>query len=168
MKTRMSSLATACLIAVLAVGCGGVKIAVGNPAVSGETVLNANKVSAVSVGTSAELQGDKQALITKNDVPNKMQLALMDSLKRGGYADASAGTLKVAVTITEMRLPKNPGMGGPDHVAGTVTVTDAAGATLKTFEAQSTSATSMFGASSRASRFSTILSDFSQKIVNGL
>jgi hypothetical protein len=162
------SLAAVCLVAMMSVGCGGVKIAVKNPTVGSETVLSSSKVSAIDVATSSALEGDKQALITKNDVPNKMKAALMDSLKRGGYADAGAGALKVKVDITDMRLPKNPGMGGPDHVAGTVTVTDAAGATVKSFEAQSTSTTGMFVGGSRASRFSKILSDFSQKIVNGL
>jgi hypothetical protein len=122
----------------------------------------------VSVSAASELQSDKQSLITKNQVPQKMESALMDSLSRGGYADTKAGALKVAVQITDMRLPKQPGLGGPDHLAGTVTVSDSAGATVKTFEAQTTSAKGMFVGGSRASRFSRILSDFGQKIVDGL
>jgi hypothetical protein len=169
MKIKAISLVAVSLIAALSVGCAGVTVAIKNPPAAGaETVLKENKVAAVSVSSASELQDDKQTLITKNQVPTKLETALMDSLGKGGYADKGAGALKVAVNITEMRLPAQPGLGGADHVAGTVTVTDAAGATVKTFDAQSTSTKGMFMGGSRASRFSNILSDFAQKIVDGL
>jgi hypothetical protein len=154
--------------ALLAVGCGGVKVAVKSPTLGADTALSSAKVSGVEVTSNSALEGDKQQLIDKNQVAQKMKTAIMNALVQGSYGDAAGGTLKLAIELTELRLPKNPGIGGPDRIKGNVTLTDASGAVLKTFEAESVSGRGMFVGGSRASRFSRILSDFSQKVVNAL
>jgi hypothetical protein len=164
---KRNGLAVWALCAVLmgAVGCGGVQIKTPNHAT--DTVLGEGKISSVTVTSSDALESDKKTLLTKNDVPNKLQLALNNSLKAASHADP-AGALKLTVNITEMRLPANPGIGGADHVAGTITVTDASGTVVKTYEANGTSAKGMFMNTGRADRFGKILSDFAQKIVDGI
>jgi hypothetical protein len=156
-----------CAAMAFATACGGVQIATPKHAEGEHAALGENKVSSVTVTSSSELEGDKQKLITKNDVPNKLTAALTDSLKSGGHVDA-AGTLKVTVNITEMRLPSNPGLGGGDLIGGTVTVTDASGTEVKKFDAQGSSVKGMFVNKGRTSRFGTVLNQFAQNIVDGL
>jgi hypothetical protein len=167
MKLSGWKMAVVCVGLLGALGCCGVTIATPKHAGSGDATLGEAKISSVTVTSNSALEGDKQELITKNDVPNKLQAALTDSLKSGKHVDP-AGTLKLTVEITEMRLPSNPGIGGADHVAGKVTLTDASGAVVTTFDANGTSAKGMFMNSGRASRFSGILTEFAQKIVDQL
>src|SRR5687768_550149 len=80
---------------VCVVGCGGgVQIATPKHVEGDHAALGEGKISSVTVTSSGELQGDKQELISKNDVPNKLQGALTDSLKAANHADP-AGALKM-------------------------------------------------------------------------
>src|SRR5688572_3776786 len=107
MKLNGWKVALVCVGLLGALGCGGVTIATPKHAGTADAALGEAKISSVTVTSSSALEGDKQELITKNDVPNKLQAALTESLRSGKHVDP-AGTLKLNVDITEMRLPANP------------------------------------------------------------
>jgi len=154
------TLLSAAFVLVLAQGCGGIKVTTNAPNVAAGSTLSSQKISQVAVSMDDALDADKQQVIGEYDVSGHLQRAVTESLQKGSHVDA--GGIPVNVTITGFRLrnPMNVGLAtGPDVIEVTVEVGG------KTFQ---TDAGLLTGSSSREGRLSKLLTELTQKIVDGL
>lgn len=164
MRQSTAGIVVACVMAMFVTGCASFSVKVKSPTPAADSALTSTKALSVAVTSSPALNADQQALLDKNDVPNKVQAAMLNALSQSGHVDATNGSLKVGVQITNFRMPWNPGLTGGDTVTVDVNVTDAAGTVVKTFSATSVSVRG----GTEATRLTRIFSDVSQKVLDGV
>ena len=148
------ALALALVLAVA--GCGrSFHVTAVKPTGGAGSAIESALVAAVQFDIDRRIDGKKRDILEQNQAPTKMATALMQSFQSIGAAAPGGEGLTLTCIIQEFRLSR----WGGAHMQVTATITDAAGAEVRTFTVNSTS--------SRAS-LTVVAQDIIRKIASGV
>ena len=136
LHARVVLLVLGVALVVATAGCGG-SIAPVVPKPGDPTLLGARKVTAAKVTISPKVAADrsKNGVLVDNEIPRKLEEAIMASMGLGNHADPSGG-MTLEVEITQLRISRwTPA----NTMISTTRVLDRNGNELKSFESVSVS-----------------------------
>ena len=150
---RAALILAASAAVLLSTACGGFRVNAVRPAIAPGSATETAPVADVQFSIAEKIEGKKRSILEKNQVPAKMAAALHQSFKNAGAAGPEG--LTVTCVIEDFRLSG----WGASHMHVATTVTDASGAVLKSFGANSVT--------TRAS-LNVLAQDIVQKVANGI